>query len=148
MPGAAAPPVQQAPAAPRVQNKPAAAPAPTAAPPPPPARPATVTADKAAKPDAANSPKAEAADATTTWAKHEHDRLRKLVSTGSCAAAAKVAVEIANRAPEYYAQNVANSRDVRQCQQYLDSARDKDAEATGKNRAKHTSPDEPAAATH
>jgi hypothetical protein len=117
--------VQQAPS-----QSPTAAPAPTVAPGPAPAE------DKPV-------------DATTAWAQTQHKNLIAQVKAGNCQDAANLAVELSNRAPSYYQQNVANDRSVKQCLAYITAEREKQAEErAAKNRASATkrAADEPARA--
>lgn len=80
------------------------------------------------------------------WATDQHARLKQLVVDGNCKEAAKVAVALQNRAPDYYAQKVADDRDIKQCGAYIQLEREKDAERSGKSRAKRVNADEPSPA--
>lgn len=88
-------------------------------------------------------------DPTIAWAQTQHRSLIAQVKAGNCRAAASLAVELSNRAPAYYEQNVANDRAVKACTQYIADAREKQAEErAAKNRASATkrAADEPARA--
>ena len=88
-------------------------------------------------------------DATTAWAQTQHRNLIAQVKAGNCQDAANLAVELSNRAPSYYQQNVANDRSVKQCLAYITAEREKQAEErAAKNRASATkrAADEPARA--
>ncbi|MBA3538732.1 MAG: hypothetical protein H0T79_03825 [Deltaproteobacteria bacterium] len=69
------------------------------------------------------------------WAKDKHARASKLATAGNCREAATVVSEIATRAPDYYNQSVAADRALKQCIQYINDAREKDAERSNKSRA-------------
>jgi hypothetical protein len=93
--------------------------------------------------------KADAAGAKDTsliaWAKGQHSSAVALASKGDCTAAAKVAVAIQNRAPDYYTQYMTTDRALKKCQAYIAAERDADAERSGKARAqKRVNADEPA----
>lgn len=109
------------------------APAPAAPPPPPAAtRPAEPQRDSgrfAEKPKAAENKADEKASddrALLGWARKQHDQVIALVKASNCRAAASAAVEIYNRAPDYYASNVATDRSVKACMPYLNSERDRE----------------------
>ncbi len=147
------------------RNAPAQQPAP---PPPPPAAaapaPSTVAQGKApAKPtttatttpaitkeaEKSESPKADSAPAKDNsllaWAKAEHSRSVALANKGDCVGAAKAAVAVWNRVPDYYSQFMASDRLLKKCQAYVAAERDSEAERAGKARSKRaTSADEPA----
>ncbi|HEY5921235.1 MAG TPA: hypothetical protein VIV11_06175 [Kofleriaceae bacterium] len=135
----------------------------TTAPPPPAATPTAPVAQAPAKPTSptskqsvtkeAEKTEAKPADAAPAkdsnliaWAKGEHNRTRSLVAKGDCIAAAKIAVNISNRAPEYFSQNVSTDIALKKCQRYIAEARDAEAERSGKARSqKRVNADEPAA---
>ena len=77
---------------------------------------------------AAPSVKDEGKD--STWARGEHDKLKKLVAAGKCAEAAKVGAAMATRDPEYYQQFVANDRQVQGCAAYIREKRAMESEKT------------------
>jgi hypothetical protein len=114
-----------------------------------PAKVATSTATAAPeKPMDAPAPKQESkADSSLiAWAKGEHSRAVALAQKGECSAAAKLALGVSTRASEYYAQYMATDRALKQCAQYINAERDKDAEKSAKSRAqKRTNAEEPAA---
>jgi hypothetical protein len=122
----------------------------TQSPAPPPA-----PAEAADKPRAATAaPKAEAAPAKEAkkdessllaWAKSEHARAVTLAKNGDCTGAANVALAVSSRASSYYSQNMATDRSLKQCAQYINAERDKEAERSQKARAsKRVNADEPA----
>lgn len=81
------------------------------------------------------------------WAKSTHAQVIAKVKAGDCQAAAKLALTVSNRAPEYYSQYMATDRQLKSCKQYIDSERDKDAEKANKTRAqKRVNADEAAPA--
>lgn len=97
----------------------------------------------------AKSESAPAQDnALIAWARSEHNRTVALASKGDCTAAAKVAVAVQSRAPDYYAQFMASDRLLKKCQAYIAQQRDAEAERANKLRSQKraTSADEPAAA--
>jgi hypothetical protein len=131
--------------------------APTPAPPPPSVATSTPTTKKptAAK-EAQEKPaesKAESAapakdNSLIAWAKSEHNRTVALANKGDCIAAAKLAVVVQNRAPDYYTQYMSTDRALKRCQAYIAQERDAEAERTGKARAqKRVNADEPAPTT-
>lgn len=140
------------------QGAPAARPA---APPPPPTQPAEAQAQTESKlAKAPSQPKAESASkpvaksddsSLLAWAKGQHAQAISFIQNGGhCQDAAQVVLAIRNRAPDYYAQFVANDRALKTCSQYIDAAADKEAEKAQKARApKRVNADEaPAAASH
>ena len=99
-----------------------------AAPPPPPPAPPT---EKPAEPKAPEKP-----DPLIAWAKEQHAKVVAAVRAGNCQNAANLAVQISNRAPAYYASNVAEDRTVKPCMSYITAQREKEAERS--QRAKST----------
>ncbi len=95
--------------------------APDAAPPPPATapRPAAIARD-AGKAGTASPAQAAALE---TWARDQHARMVNLVKKGQCTDAGHIGADIMRRAPDYYAANVANDRQVRSCRSYVDRAR-------------------------
>lgn len=89
-------------------------------------RTATVAAPTAPKADAAPAP-AKEAKTDVGWAKGEHARAVALAKSGDCAAAAKVALSVSIRASSYYAQYMATDRQLKQCAQYINAERERDA---------------------
>lgn len=67
-----------------------------------------------------------------------HTRLIGLVKANKCSEASKVALDISQRDPDYYAQFVANDRRVKACKPYIDNARKKKNDA-----AKRATKDQP-----
>jgi hypothetical protein len=125
------PPPPVAPPATKTVSKASTKPAPAATP-------AQLAADKAEAQESADSSKKKQAaqSANDAWAHDQHQRLQQLVRAGNCTDAAPLAIAIANRAPDYYAANIATDRNIKQCLAYINDARDKDAEHSGKARAK------------
>ena len=110
----------------------------------------TTTATATKEAEKSEAPKAEAApskdNSLLAWAKAEHARSVALANKGDCVGAAKVAVAVWNRIPDYYSQSMASDRLLKKCQAYVAAERDSDAERTRKAPAKRaTSADEPAA---
>jgi hypothetical protein len=150
----------QPPPPPSTPNRAAAAPTATTTPRAPeavapdakksPAKVATSTKTASEKPADAPAPKQEAkADSSLiAWAKGEHARAVALAQKGECTAAAKLALGVSSRASDYYAQYMATDRALKQCAQYINAERDKDAERSAKSRAqKRTNADESPAPT-
>jgi hypothetical protein len=69
------------------------------------------------------------------WAQQQHQKLVKLVKEGNCPEAGRVGSDLKAKAPDYYAANVANDRDVRQCKQYIEKQAKKKAEKDYKSRS-------------
>src|SRR6185436_3602925 len=83
--------------------------------------------------------------ALMAWAKNQHQQTIALVKKGDCSGAARLALGVSNRAPDYYAQFMATDRALKSCMSYINNERDKDAEKSGKARAqKRVNADEPA----
>lgn len=96
----------------------------------------TTTATGAAPPRVAPEPEPAIVDPEVeAWAKVQHQQLVKLVKAGKCPDAGRVGSEIKAKAPEYYAANVANDRDIRQCKQYIEKQAKKKAEKDYKSRS-------------
>lgn len=116
-------------------------------PPPPPPAPrlaAPVTTSPRAETESSKAP-----DPTTAWAQTQHKTIIAQVNAGRCEDAARTALELSNRAPAYYEQNVANDRSVKNCMSYITAEREKAEEQRAqKNRASATkrAADEPARA--
>ncbi len=53
---------------------------------------------------------------------------------GKCPDAAPLAVQIRNRAPDYYNSYVVNDRALKQCMAYINDAAERDAEKSQKSR--------------
>lgn len=120
-----------------------------AQPPPPPSAPADnfAAAPKAPAPEAKPSTVAKAPPTTSTapaqsqestliaWARTQHASVAAKVKAGDCQAAAKLALTISTRAPDYYSQYMATDRQLKSCKQYIDAERDKEAERANKTRA-------------
>jgi hypothetical protein len=83
-----------------------------------------------------NEPK-PADPAHTEWAQGAHQRLIQLVADGKCPDAGRLGAEIKDKAPEYFAANIANDRRVRQCKQYIETQAKKKADKAYKSRAQH-----------
>ena len=87
-----------------------------------------------AKTDAKTEEPAEG-KALLGWAQRQHEQVIALVKSNNCRAAASTATEIYNRAPEYYAANVATDRSVKPCLQYLTSERQREDRLRAAKRA-------------
>jgi hypothetical protein len=92
---------------------------------PAPAPPATAPKPAAIARDAGKSGTANPAQAAAleTWARDQHARMVGLVKKGQCTDAGYIGADIMRRAPDYYAANVANDRQLRSCKSYVDRAR-------------------------
>lgn len=81
------------------------------------------------------------------WTKTEHARAIAFVKAGKCDDAAKVAVEISQRDPDYYAANVATDRALKPCMPNITQLRDIESEKMQKARAqKRVNANEPSPA--
>ncbi len=108
-----------------------------------PSAPAKVTKEAEAKPEAAPAKDS----ALIAWAKGQHASVVALAGKGDCSGAAKLALTIINRAPDYYTQFMATDRRLKNCQSYIANERAADAERSEKTRAqKRVNADEPAPA--
>jgi len=125
--GAAAP--VEKPAEPKLEPRPEAPPAPQAP-----------TADAKIAENKAES--AKESMSLTAWAKGEHQRAIQLAKNNDCASAAKVAASVSNRAPAYYSQYMSTDRLLKQCAQYINAERDKDAARSQKAPTKRVNADE------
>jgi hypothetical protein len=76
------------------------------------------------------------------WAKNAHKRLAKLVADGKCPEAGRLGAEIKDRAPEYYASNVANDRAIRACKSYIEGQAKKKADKNYKSRSQANTVDD------
>ncbi|HEX5063682.1 MAG TPA: hypothetical protein VFV99_30095 [Kofleriaceae bacterium] len=134
-----------APAPAQVAQQQPKSPTATAKPTTPPAKVAKEAEKTESKPDST----AGKDSALIAWAKGQHSQAQSLAGKGDCAGAAKVAVLISNRAPEFYSQYVATDRALKKCQAYIAAERDADAERSGKARSqKRVNADQPAEAAH
>ncbi|HEV7555244.1 MAG TPA: hypothetical protein VGO00_07320 [Kofleriaceae bacterium] len=66
------------------------------------------------------------ADDDLVWARAQLAQAISFKQQKNCTAAAKTIVAIQKRAPDFYNQSVANNRDLKECQAYVDLAREKD----------------------
>lgn len=140
--GGAAPGTAQSattPRAPVAGNAPSTAPMP----PPPPAaattKPAAKPAKKEAQPVAAEAKPEPAKDSSLiAWAKSEHNRAVNLASSGDCRGAARLAVVVEGRAPDYYAQFMATDRSLKKCQAYVAAEREAEAQKARAAKARAT----------
>jgi hypothetical protein len=112
---------------------------------------ATPPAAVAAAPAGAGGPPAEiAADkasdgAVIGWAQRQRDQVIAYVRANNCRAAATAAVEIYNRAPDFYASNIAIDREVKPCLPYVTSERERvdRARAAKRGNTETVSPSDP-----
>ncbi|HUS30256.1 MAG TPA: hypothetical protein VMZ53_17230 [Kofleriaceae bacterium] len=103
------------------------------------------TQKPAEKSPPATAPAQQAQDPTVAWAKGQHASAVKLAKGGDCAGAAKLALTVSQKAPDYYASFMASDRQLKSCKAYIDAERDKEAEKSAKSRAqKRVNADEPA----
>jgi anti-sigma factor RsiW len=78
----------------------------------------------------AGAPNATNAEATRQaqvldWARKQHEQVIALVGSNRCREAAGAALEIYNRAPEYFNANVATDRQIKPCLAYVNEERDR-----------------------
>jgi hypothetical protein len=66
------------------------------------------------------------ADDDLVWARAQLAQAISFKQQKNCTAAAKTIVAIQKRTPDFYNQSVANNRDLKECQAYVDLAREKD----------------------
>jgi len=59
------------------------------------------------------------------WAQKQRDQVLALVKSNNCRAAANAAVEIYNRAPDYYAANIETDRSIKPCIAYVNNERER-----------------------
>jgi hypothetical protein len=106
------------------------------------------TVAKAPPQQAAMQPPGPATDSgLLAWAKAQHAAAVQKVKAGDCGAAATLAVQVKNRYPEYYAQNMAGDRQLKSCTAYINDAALRDESTNSKTKATKRASDEPAAAT-
>ena len=79
--------------------------------------------------------KERANDTVLGWAQKQREQVIAHVRSNNCRAAANAAVEIYNRAPDYYASNVATDRSIKPCLAYLNSERQREDRARAAKRA-------------
>ncbi len=91
-------------------------------------KPTAAPAAQAVKADPAPAKEAKPDSSLVAWAKGEHARAVTMAKNADCAGAAKVALNVSNRASSYYAQYMATDRQLKQCAQYVNAERDRDAE--------------------
>jgi hypothetical protein len=144
-PAAPPPPPPQVAAAP-MDEKPVAK---TTAPPPKPtASPSKVAKAPAQAPIA--QPQQPPGPATDTgllaWAKAQHRTAVAKVKDGDCGSAATLAVQVKNRAPDYYAQYMQGDRDLKACNAYINDAELRNESANSKQKATKRASDEPSPA--
>jgi hypothetical protein len=122
-----------------------AAPAAPSPPPPPVANAPTTTAKPAPAEERIEASPPPATNTTVmAWARGEHSKTVALANKGECTAAAKVALAVQNRVPDYYAQYMATDRALKKCQAYIAQEREAEAERNNRARAKRaTSADQP-----
>jgi hypothetical protein len=65
-----------------------------------------------------------------------HAELKRLAKNdGNCKAVGQKAAQLLEQYPDYYNANVANDRDLKGCQQYINNAQNDNAEKRTKSRA-------------
>lgn len=133
--GAAAAP--QAPPAP-VTKAPEPKTAPRKVAPPPPPAPAKIATDATSAETQKKDKDKVANDPNAAWARDQHAALVTAVRANNCGRAANIALAIENRAPAYYAQNVASDRSVKECLAYINRERDKEQELRAQRAKKST----------
>lgn len=75
------------------------------------------------------------ADEESSWAREQTTKVVNAVKANNCKEAAALAVQLSNRAPAYYQQNVENDRALKQCMTYINAERERDAERQQRARA-------------
>jgi hypothetical protein len=134
---------------------PAAAPALEPAPPPAANNASNAQGDRrigktanAANADTARQPQAQADDsaardpALLAWARKQREQVIALVSSNRCRDAASAAVEIYNRAPDYFNANIVTDREIKPCLAYVNDQRQRAerSRAAAKNAADAPAP--------
>jgi hypothetical protein len=78
--------------------------------------------------------------AVVDWARKQHDQVIALVASNRCRDAASAAVEIYNRAPDYFAANIVTDRQIKPCMAYVNNERERAERSRGapKNAADDT----------
>jgi hypothetical protein len=94
-------------------------------------------------PQAQPAPQAPPGPATNNsllaWAKALHAQTVELVKKGDCKGASKLAVQVQQRDPDYFAQNMRDDRALKSCMAYITDAAEKDEQrAAPKKAAKAT----------
>ena len=102
-----------------------------ASPPPPPVVAAAPAADPGAQPAPAKK-SAQKPNTELAWAQTEHQHVAALVKEGKCQEAAPFAIAIKNRAPDYYASNVATDRALKPCMPYITDTSERSEKAAAK----------------
>ena len=93
---------------------------------------------------AAPPPAAPPQDPAVAWAKQQHGKVIAQVKAGNCSAAATLALQIANRAPSYYAAYVEDDIAIKNCKAYITQQREKEAERVQRAKATQQRRTEPA----
>ena len=62
--------------------------------------------------------------AAIDWAQKQREQVLAFVRSNNCRAAADAAVAIYNRAPDYYAANIATDRSIKPCIAYVNDVRE------------------------
>jgi len=83
--------------------------------------------------------------ALVDWAQKQRDQVLAFVKSNNCRAAANAAIEIYNRAPEYYAANVATDRLIKPCMPYVNDVRERADRSRAMKRANAVEAAPPAA---
>jgi hypothetical protein len=60
------------------------------------------------------------------WAQKQRQQVLAFVKSNNCRAAANAAVAIYNRAPDYYAANIATDRAIKPCIAYVNNERERE----------------------
>jgi hypothetical protein len=72
------------------------------------------------------APRDKAQDrALIEWARRQHDQVVSLVTSNRCSEAASAAVEIYNRAPDYFSANIVTDRQIKPCLAYVNNQRER-----------------------
>jgi len=64
--------------------------------------------------------------ALAAWAQKQREQVLAFVKSNNCRAAANAAVAIYNRAPDYYATNIATDRSIKPCIAYVNNERERE----------------------
>jgi hypothetical protein len=103
------------------------------------------SADMGISANFAKEEKNDKAAADLRWARNQHVKVAAAVRARNCKQASVLALALSNRAPAYYARNVQNDRNLKQCITYINAEREREAERMARRRALKRQADEEAA---
>jgi hypothetical protein len=86
-------------------------------------------------PQAQQAPGPATNNSLIAWAKAQHAQVVALVKKGNCGDAAKLAAQVKDRAPDYFAQNMRDDRDLKSCMAYITDATEKEEQRPSPKKA-------------